>query len=107
MTTDKKTAIIATSGTQYTVSEGDTITVNRLQSDSGEKISFDQVLMVNNAGDLKIGAPTVEGAKVDATILNHTRGDKVLVFKKKRRQGYKRKYGHRQDQTTLLINSIS
>ena len=71
------------------------------------KIKFDQVLLVDNEGEIKIGAPVVEGATVEASVIEHVRGDKVKVFKKKRRKGYQKQTGHRQDFTRIEIKSIS
>ncbi len=93
-------AIFQTGGKQYRVQSGDIIKVEKLNADG--TVEFDQVLMV---GD-KIGAPFVDGAKVSATVLEHKRADKILVFKKKRRQNYRRTAGHRQNITVLKITEI-
>ena len=102
-------AIIRTGGKQYRVSEGDTLLVERdvLAGADGEKINFGEVLMVG--GDKpQVGAPFVSGAAVKATILGESRGDKIIVFRKKRRQHHiKRKQGHRQDLVQLRIDSIT
>lgn len=99
-------AIVKIGGHQYKVSENDTIFVNRLSED--EKVTFDDVLLVKDGkGKVKIGKPTVKGAKVEATVLEHLKSDKVIVFKKKRRKGYRVKRGHRQPITQLQIDKIS
>ena len=99
-------AIVTIAGQQFKVSEGQEIFVHQLEAADGDKMSFDQVLMT--IGDtVNIGMPTVSGAKVSATVLGHQKGDKVLVFKKKRRKGYQKLNGHRQRFTKLKIDSIS
>ena len=100
-------AVIRSGGKQYRVAEGDTVSVERdvLANADGETVSFGEVLMIG--GDQpKVGAPLVEGASVRATILGEERGEKIIVFKKKRRKQYKRKHGHRQDLVQLRIDSI-
>lgn len=100
-------ATIKTQGRQFTVSEGDTLTVNRYrESAAGDKITIDQVLMLGEGADTKFGAPIIEGASVEATIVENKRGDKIRVFKKKRRQGYRRTQGHRQELSVIKIESI-
>lgn len=100
-------AIVKIGGHQYKVAEDQTIYVNRLSSDD-EKITLDEVLLVKDAkGKVKIGKPTVKGAKVEAKIVEHLKADKVMVFKKKRRKGYRVKNGHRQPITQLQIEKIS
>ncbi|WP_142847940.1 50S ribosomal protein L21 [Telmatospirillum sp. J64-1] len=96
-------AVIKTGGKQYKVATNDIIVVEKLAGEAGDSITLDQVLMV---GD-KIGAPVVAGASVTATVVEQTRGDKIIVFKKKRRQNYRRKKGHRQDLTVLRITDIA
>jgi large subunit ribosomal protein L21 len=96
-------AVIKTGGKQYKVAANDVIRVEKLAGEAGETVTLDQVLMV---GD-KIGAPTVAGASVTATVLEQTRADKVIIFKKKRRQNYRRKKGHRQELTVLRITNIA
>ena len=96
-------AVIKTGGKQYRVVSGDVIKVEKLEAEAGATIALDQVLMV---GD-KIGAPTVAGASVTATVVEQTRADKVIIFKKKRRQNYRRKKGHRQELTVLRITNIA
>lgn len=101
-------AVVKTGGKQYRVAEGDIIRVERLGGDVGEKISLDDVLLIagNGEGQAKIGTPKVSDAVVTAEILQHGLAKKIIVFKKKRRKGYSRKQGHRQQQTTLKIVEI-
>ena len=99
-------AIIATGGKQYKVSEGDVITVEKLGAEAGEKVTFDQVLVVNNDG-LKLGNPTVDGASVEASVLRNGRARKVIVYKYKRKTGYHKKNGHRQAFTQVKIDKIN
>ena len=99
-------AIIATGGKQYKVSEGDIITIEKLGIEAGEKVTFDQVLVVSG-DDLKIGNPTVDGATVDATVVKEGRGKKVIVYKYKRKTGYHKKNGHRQSYTQVKIEKIN
>ncbi|OIQ92537.1 50S ribosomal protein L21 [mine drainage metagenome] len=96
-------AVIKTGGKQYKVAANDVILVEKLPGQAGDTVTLDQVLMV---GD-KVGAPVVAGASVTATLVEHTRGEKVIIFKKKRRQNYRRKKGHRQDLTVLRITGIN
>jgi large subunit ribosomal protein L21 len=96
-------AVVRTGGKQYRVAEGDLIRVERLPGDKGGSIVLDEVLMAG----AKIGAPLVSGASVAAEIVAQARGPKIIVFKKKRRQNYRRKNGHRQDLTILRITGIS
>ena len=100
-------AIVEIAGQQFKVEEGRKVYVHRLATEEGAKIEFDQVLLVDNNGEIKIGTPVVEGAKVTATVLQHLKGDKVIVFKKKRRKTFKRKNGHRQYLTQIQIESIN
>jgi large subunit ribosomal protein L21 len=99
-------AIVEIAGQQFKVKKDQKVFVNRLQQEEGSKVSFDQVLLVDD-GKITIGAPAIEGAEVSAKILKHLKGDKVLVFKKKRRKGYKKKNGHRQFLSEIMIESIS
>ncbi|MDR9365235.1 MAG: 50S ribosomal protein L21 [Balneolaceae bacterium] len=100
-------AIVKIGGHHYKVAEDQTIFVNRLSSDD-ENITLDEVLLVKDEkGKVKIGKPTVKGAKVEAKIVEHLKTDKVMVFKKKRRKGYRVKNGHRQPITQLQIEKIS
>ena len=98
-------AVIKTGGKQYRVAAGDVIKVEKLDGEVGENVALDEVLMVGG-DDAKIGTPTVAGAKVTAEVLEQGRGDKVLIFKKKRRKNYRRTAGHRQHQTVLRISGI-
>ncbi|MEM1379992.1 MAG: 50S ribosomal protein L21 [Pseudomonadota bacterium] len=99
-------AVVKTGGKQFRVTAGDVIHVEKLAGDAGEKVTLDKVLMVG--GDkVQVGAPLIEGATVEAEIVEQTRAPKIVVFKKRRRQNYRRKKGHRQEMTTLKINSIN
>lgn len=98
-------AIVEIAGLQYKVEKDQKLFVSRLQGDAGTSLSFDKVLLKND-GKITIGAPTISGASVEAKILDHVKGDKVIVFKKKRRKGYKVKNGHRQQFTEIQIVSI-
>ena len=98
-------AVIVSGGKQYKVSEGDVIRVEKLEVEEGAKISFDQVLLIND-GSLKIGTPTVEGAKVSGTVLQNGKGKKVIVYRYKRKSGYHKKNGHRQLFTEVKIDKI-
>jgi len=100
-------AIVEIGGHQYKVSNGDEIFVNRLQGGAGDTVSFENVLLVDNDGAISVGTPTVSGAAIGATIVEHLRGDKVIVFKKKRRKGYRVKNGHRDHLTKIKIDSIA
>ena len=99
-------AIVDIAGQQFKVEKDQKVFVHRLEAKEGAKVSFDQVLLVDNDGDVKVGAPTVSGAKVSATVLSHVRADKVLVFKKRRRKGYQKLNGHRQDLTEIQVKDI-
>jgi large subunit ribosomal protein L21 len=100
-------AVVETGGKQYRVKSGDVIKVEKLAGVAGETIALSKVLAASDGTVIKIGAPVVEKASVEAEILEQGRGDKVIVFKKKRRQNYRRKNGHRQDLTVLRIASIT
>ena len=100
-------AVVKTGGRQSKVTEGATIEVNRVSSDEGSALTIDTVLMINQDGSVKIGTPTIDGAKVEAEVVRHTRGPKLVVWKMKRRKGYRNKNGHRQDLSVLKINKIS
>ena len=101
-------AVIRTGGKQYRVAEGDVIKVERLAGEAGETLTLGDVLLVGkDGGDVTVGAPTVAGASVTATLLEQARAPKILVFKKRRRQNYRRKNGHRQDLSVLRITGIS
>ncbi len=99
-------AVIATGGKQYKVSEGDTLRVEKLPGDVGEKVLFDRVLMLGGS-DTKVGAPVVDGVTVEAEIEAQDRARKVTVFKFKRRKKFRRKYGHRQPYTALKVTKIN
>ncbi|MBQ2912341.1 MAG: 50S ribosomal protein L21 [Bacteroidales bacterium] len=100
-------AIVDIAGQQFKVEAGKKIYVHRLQDEVGASISFEKVLLTDNEGAVKVGAPYVEGAVVKATVLDHVKGNKVLVFKKKRRKGYQKLNGHRQCLTQIQIESIA
>ena len=100
-------AIVNIAGQQFKVSQDAPVFVHRLDANEGDSVSFDQVLLVDNNGSVKVGAPTVAGAKVTAKVLGHVKGDKVLIFKKKRRKGYQKLNGHRQSFTKIQIESIT
>lgn len=100
-------AILETGSKQYRVSAGDKFEVERLDVEAGQPVTFDRVLLVNNDGNVTVGAPTVPNASVVADVVAHKRGDKIIVFKFKRRKGYHKKQGHRQDRTVVQIKSIN
>lgn len=100
-------AIVEIAGQQFKVEKENKIFVHRLDKNEGDKVEFDQVLLIDNEGSIKVGAPTVDGAKISAKVLEHVRGEKVKVFKKKRRKGYQKESGHRQDFTQIEIESIT
>ena len=100
-------AIIKTGGKQYKVSEGELVRVEKLAYEVGETVDFDQVLLVSNDGELKVGSPLVEGAKVSATVEDQNKDKKIVVFKYKPKKQYRKKHGHRQPYTLVKINSIS
>jgi large subunit ribosomal protein L21 len=99
-------AIVEIAGQQFKVAKDQKVFVNRLQGEEGSKVSFDKVLLVDD-GKVTVGAPAIKGAEVTAKILGHLKGDKLIVFKKKRRKGYKKKNGHRQFLSEIQIESIS
>ena len=100
-------AIVDIQGQQMRVSAGDEVYVNRLPGDEGTSVNFDSVLLVAEGDKAQIGRPTLKGSTVNATILSHLKGDKVLVFKKKRRKGYRVKNGHRQALSKIKIDAIN
>ena len=100
-------AIVDVAGQQFKVEEGKKIFVHRLSQDQGETVELDQVLLIDLDGKVIVGEPIINGAMVTAKVIEHMRGDKVKVFKKKRRKGYQKLSGHRQDLTQLEIESIS
>ena len=99
-------AVVKTGGKQYKVAPNDVIKVEKLSGDAGSSVDLADVLMLGEGEDLTVGAPTVDGAVVRAEVLEQTKGDKVVVFKKKRRQGYRRTRGHRQELTVLRVTDI-
>ncbi len=99
-------AIVDIIGQQFKVEKDMTLYVHRLEGNEGDKIEFNDVLLTENDGKVKVGTPKVKGAKVTATILEHMKGDKVIVFKKKRRKGYKIRNGHRQFLSKIQIEDI-
>ena len=99
-------AIVDLLGKQIVVEEGKNILVDRLPQEEGASFSIENVLMVSGNGSVQIGAPTVSGSSVEAKIVKHTKGDKVLVFKKKRRKGYRKMQGHRQHLSLVSIEKI-
>jgi len=100
-------AIVEIGGQQFKVENKATVFINKMDVKEGSKIDFDKVLLTDKEGDVKVGQPTVEGAKVSAKVIAHVKGDKVKVFKKKRRKGYKKLNGHRQEYTQIEIQSIT
>lgn len=100
-------AVLKTGGKQYKVSEGDLVQVEKLDGNVGDEVSLDQVMMIGEGEELKIGAPFVDGCKVTGVVTKQFRDKKVLIFKFKRRQKYRRKNGHRQSLTELKITGIS
>ena len=99
-------AIVEIAGQQFKIEKDQQIFVHRLDAKEGSKVDFDKVLLMNDAGKINVGAPVITGAKVTAKVLEHLKDDKVIVFKKKRRKGYKVKNGHRQHLTKLEIQNI-
>ncbi|KPU27867.1 50S ribosomal protein L21 [Caloranaerobacter sp. TR13] len=100
-------AVIETGGKQYRVQEGDTLFVEKVAGNEGEVVKFDKVLLVSNGEDVKIGKPFVEGATVDAKIVEHGKAKKIIVFKYKAKKDYRRKQGHRQPYTKVVIEKIN
>ena len=100
-------AIVEIAGQQFKAEAGKKLYVHRLEGNEGDKITFDRVLLTDSDGKVTIGTPVVSGVKVSATILRHAKGDKVIIFKKKRRKGYKKLNGHRQSFTQINIESIA
>ena len=99
-------AVVETSGKQYKVSAGEIIDVDKLSLEVGEKIALDRVLLVADGEDVRVGQPVIEGAKVVATVTAHGKGPKIIVFKYRPKQRYRRKRGHRQAYTRLMIDEI-
>lgn len=99
-------AIVEIAGQQFKVQKDDEIFVHLLDSEPGKKLEFSEVLLVEDSGKVRVGKPFVEGTIVSAKVIEHARGDKVIVFKKKRRKGYQKATGHRQDFTRIQIEAI-
>ena len=99
-------AIVEIAGQQFKISKDLKVYVHRLANEEGSKVSFDKVLLLDDNGNVTLGAPAIEGASVEAKVLQHLKGDKVIIFKKKRRKGYKKRNGHRQYLTQILIEGI-
>ncbi len=99
-------AIVEMAGQQFKVAKDQKVYVHRLQTEEGKKVTFDNVLLLDDGKNVTIGAPAIDGAVVEAKVIKHLRGDKVIVFHKKRRKGYRKKNGHRQSLTEVLIEAI-
>ncbi len=99
-------AIVEMAGQQFKVAKDQKVYVHRLQTEEGKKVTFDKVLLLDDNGNVTVGAPVIEGAAVEAKVIKHLKGDKVIVFKKKRRKGYRKKNGHRQSLTEIVVESI-
>ncbi len=100
-------AIVEIAGQQFKVAKDQKVFVNRLSTEEGKKVDFDKVLLVGDGDNITLGAPAIDGALIGAKVLRHLKGDKVIVFKKKRRKGYRKKNGHRQSLTEIVIESIA
>ena len=100
-------AIVEIAGQQFKAEAGRKLYVHRLEGNEGDVVSFDKVLLTDNDGTIAVGSPTVAGVTVSAKILSHLKGDKVLIFKKKRRKGFRKKHGHRTHYTKIRIESIA
>jgi large subunit ribosomal protein L21 len=100
-------AVLETGGKQYRVAAGDTLEIERLAVDAGQPYTFDRVLLVNNEGQVTVGSPTVSQARVVADVMEHKRGPKLVTFKMKRRKGYHKTIGHRQELTVVKIKEIT
>ena len=100
-------AIVEIAGQQFKIEKDQKVFVHRLKAEEGSQVKFDRVMLVEDSGNVKVGTPTIKGAEVTATVLNHLKGEKVLVFKKKRRKGYQKMNGHRQYLTSIQISSIN
>ena len=99
-------AIVEMAGQQFKVAKDQKVYVHRLQTEEGKKVTFDKVLLLEDGGNVTIGAPAIDGAAVEAKVVKHLKGDKVIVFKKKRRKGYRKKNGHRQLLTEIVVENI-
>jgi len=100
-------SVVEQAGVQFKIAEGDTINVPLMKAEPGSEVTLDKVLMVGTGADVRVGAPTVEGAVVKATVVKHFKGTKVVIMKKHRRKDYKRKNGNRQSYTQLKISAIA
>lgn len=100
-------AIVDIAGHQFKIQKDQKLFVNRLENEAGSDIEFNQVLLLADEDNIRVGAPTVEGVTVKAKVLEHVKADKIIVFKKKRRKGYQKKNGHRQPMTQIQIEEIS
>ena len=100
-------AVIKTGGKQYRVSAGDKLKIEKLDAEIGSEVTFDQVLMVGEGADIKVGAPMLAGASVKATVLNQARGEKIHIFKMRRRKHYRKSQGHRQHFTEVQVSAIT
>jgi large subunit ribosomal protein L21 len=100
-------AIVNIAGQQFKVKENASVYVHRLAANEGDQVEFNQVLLVDNNGSIRVGQPVISGASVTGKVLSHVKGDKVIVFKKKRRKGYQKLNGHRQSLTKVQIEKIS
>ena len=100
-------AIVEIAGQQFKVEKNDEIFVHRLEGEPGTKLEFSEVLLIDQEGKISIGNPYIEGSKITGKLLEHARGDKVIVFKKKRRKGFQKETGHRQDFSKILIENIT
>ncbi len=100
-------AIVTIAGQQFKVTQGQELFVHRLEANEGDEVSFDQVHLVDRDGNVQLGKPVLSAASVQATVVAHHKGDKVIVFKKKRRKGYRVKNGHRQQFSKIKIESIN
>ena len=99
-------AIVEMAGQQFKVAKDQKVYVHRLQTEEGKKVTFDQVLLLDDGKNVTVGAPAISGAAVEAKVVKHLKGDKVIVFKKKRRKGYRKKNGHRQYLTEIVVEKI-
>ena len=100
-------AVIETGGKQYRITSGDTLEIERLETEAGAPVTFDRVLLINNDGKISLGSPTVANASILADVVKHIRGPKKIAFKMKRRKGYHRTVGHRQELTVVKIRDMN
>ena len=99
-------AIVTIAGQQFKVQKDQSLFVHRLEGNEGDAMEFGEVLLIDNEGIVTVGNPTVKNASVSATIVEHAKGDKVIIFKKKRRKGYQKRTGHRQQFTKIMVDDI-